>query len=108
MQMNNSLSSYRALQTSTKKKLFTSEPLISFKYVACVIRVFEVGRQMIRIAFWSFQIALASNNYAWNLFWETLLATMFTTTLETKVLLVLLLNNPPETKILQSKLRVYK
>lgn len=33
---------------------------------------------------------------------------MFTTILETKVLLVLLLNNPPETEALQSKLRVYK
>lgn len=33
---------------------------------------------------------------------------MFTTILETNVLLVLLLNNPPETEALQSKLRVYK
>lgn len=33
---------------------------------------------------------------------------MFTTILETKVLLALLLNNLPETEILQSKLRVYK
>lgn len=33
---------------------------------------------------------------------------MFTTILETKVLLVLLLNNPSETEILQSKLRIYK